>query len=126
MCGLIGKVTICTVFVGRVWCVDCLVWQRSVQLVYECLMCGLLVCLQSVHFVWEVSGLWTEWYGYVLYSLSGICLVCGLNGIATFCTVRVRVSGVWNVWCGYGLYSLCGECLVCTLFGVATFCTFCV
>jgi hypothetical protein len=57
VCGLIGMVTFCTVFVGSVWCVDCLVWLRSVQLVYECLMCGLLVYLQSVQFVWEVSDL---------------------------------------------------------------------
>jgi len=126
VCGLFGVVMVCTVCVGSVWCVVWFVWLRSLQ------------------FVWGVSVLCTDWYGYVLYilcaivwcvecccgyglySLCGECLVCGLFGMAKFCTDSVRVSGVWTVWYGYGLYILCGECLVCDLFGVATFCTFCV
>ena len=65
----------------------------------------------SVQFVWEVSGVWTVLCGYVLYSLyasvwcvecccgfglyslCGECLSCGVIGMAIFCTVYV--GSVW-------------------------------
>jgi hypothetical protein len=136
VCGLFCMATFCTVCVGTVWCVDSLVWLRSVQ------------------FVWEVSGVWTVLCGYVLYSLCasvwcvecccgyGLCslcreyLVCGLFGMATFCTVCVGsvwvcglfawlpsvqivwgVSGVWTVLCGYGMYRFVGNvwCVDCVV-----------
>jgi hypothetical protein len=114
----VGVPTVCRVCVGSVCFVDWMVWLRSVQ------------------FVW-VSGVWTVWYGYGLYSLCAReCLVCGLFGVNMVCTVCVGsvwwveclvwlrsvqflwgVSGVWNVWCGYGLYSLCESvwCVECLM-----------
>lgn len=113
---LFGVATFCSLC-ASVWCVEYLVW------------------LGSVHFVWEVSCVWTVWYGYVLYNLCTSvwcgeclkwlgsvqfvceCLICGVFGVATVCTVCVG-----SVWCGYVLYSLCGDCLVCGLCDVATAC----
>ena len=39
--GVFCVATFSTVCVGSVWCVQCLVWLRSLQFVCECLVCGL-------------------------------------------------------------------------------------
>jgi hypothetical protein len=77
--------------------VDCVMWLQSVQFEWGVYSVGLIGLATFCTVCVRVSGVWTLWCGYGLYSLCGKYLVCGLFCVATFCTVCMRVSGVWNV-----------------------------
>ena len=67
--GVFGVATFCAVCAGSVWCVQWLAWLRSLQFVCKCLMCGLFGMATFFTVCARVSGLWTVWTGYGLYSL---------------------------------------------------------
>jgi len=92
VCGIFGVARFCTFCVGSVLCVDCLVWLRSVQFVYECLMWGVFEVARFCTVCVRVSDMWSVRCGYGLHSLCWECVVW-LRSVQFVW----GLSGVWTV-----------------------------